>query len=125
MATESGLNPKVPAEHDAAIVAWMGNQGWRVAPARWEMDQAGFYVWQEQDRAARQEDDRAARRSHALWVSEAMVRHLSAGQLVEVLNKEEMAQEIRISLKVRIEERGDEYRVSVVPRRSGEWPKQE
>ena len=126
MATESGLNPKVPAEHDAAIVAWMGNQGWRVAAARWEMDQeAGFYVWQEQDRAARQEDDRAARRSHALWVSEAMVRHLSAGQLVEVLNKEEMAQEIRISLKVRIEERGDEYRVSVVPRRSGEWPRQE
>jgi hypothetical protein len=118
MATESGLNPKVPPEHDAAIVAWMGNQGWRVARARWEIDvETGFHVWQEQDRAARV--------SHALWVSEPMVRHLSAEQLVEVLNREEMAQEIRISLKVRIEERGDEYRVSVVPRRSGEWPRQD
>ncbi|MEA2722772.1 MAG: hypothetical protein QOH59_543, partial [Gemmatimonadales bacterium] len=42
---------------------------------------------------------------------------------IGVLDSEEMAQEIRISLKVRIEERGAEYRISVVPRRSGEWPR--
>jgi hypothetical protein len=78
---------------------------------------AGFHVWQE--------NGGLARVSHALWVSEAMVRHLTAEQLIGVLDGEEMGQEIRISLKIRIEERGAEYRVSVVPRRSGEWPKQE
>jgi hypothetical protein len=36
-----------------------------------------------------------------------------------------MAEEMRISFKVRIQERGDEYRVSVVPRASGGWRKQE
>ena len=53
-----------------------------------------------------------------------MVRHLKPEQLIGVLDREEMAQETRITLKVRIEERGAEYRVSVVPRRSGEWPAQ-
>jgi hypothetical protein len=90
----------------------MRNQGWNVAPARWEMDpETGFFVWQ---------DDPSMGRSHALWVAEDMLRHLSAKQLIEVLNSERMAEEIRINFKVRIEERGDEYRVSVVPRRSGE-----
>jgi len=42
-----------------------------------------------------------------------------------VLNSEGMAEEIRISFKVRIEERGDGYRVSIVPRRSGESRRQE
>jgi hypothetical protein len=49
-----------------------------------------------------------------------MVRDLSAEDLVAVLKNEGMAEEIRISYKVRIEERGDGYRVSVVPRPSGE-----
>jgi hypothetical protein len=96
----------------------MGKQSWKVGPARWETDpEAGFHVWQE--------NGGLARISRALWVSESMVRHLEAEQLIGVLDREEMAQEIRISLKVRIEERGAEYRVSVVPRRSGEWPRQE
>jgi hypothetical protein len=95
----------------------MRKQGWVAAPARFEMEpELGFHVWQEQGRPAGT--------SHALWVSEPMVRHLSAEQLVGVLEREEMAQEIRISLRVRIEERGSEYRISVVSRRSGEWPRQ-
>jgi hypothetical protein len=111
-------HPQVPPQTDAAIVGWMRNQGWRVAPARWEMDpDAGFYVWQEA------EPERG--RSHALWVTESMVRELSAEQLVKVLNSEHLAEEIRISYKVRIQERGDEYRVSTVPRRSGESPRQD
>lgn len=86
--------------------------------ARWETEsEAGFHVWQEHHPSAEG--------AHALWVSDAMVKHLSAEQLVRVLDREEMAQELRISLKIRIEERGDEYRVSVVPRSSGEWPRQE
>jgi hypothetical protein len=113
-----GLNPQVPPESDAAITAWMGNQGWKVIPPRWEMDpDGGFHVWQE--------DEPVAGRSHALWVSESMVRHLSADQLVKVLNSEDMAEEMRISFKVRIQERGDEYRVSIVPRASGGWRKPE
>lgn len=111
-------NPQVPPESDAAIGAWMGKQGWMVAPARWEMDsEAGFHVWQE--------NGQSVGRSRALWVSEFMIRHLSAKQLVEVLDSEEMAEELRINFKVRIHERGDGYRVSVVPRCSGEWKKQE
>lgn len=110
--------PNVPAETDSAVVAWMKEQGWIVAPARFEMEpELGFHVWQEQGRSPGT--------SHALWVSEPMVRHLSAKQLLDVLEREEMAQEIRISLRVRIEERGMEHRISVVPRRSGEWPRQE
>jgi hypothetical protein len=96
----------------------MGEQGWKVGPARWETDsEAGFHVWQE--------NGGLSRISHALWVSESMVRHLEAEQLIGVLDREEMAQEIRISLRIRIEERGTEYRISVVPRRSGEWPRPE
>ncbi len=110
--------PQVPPESNAAIAAWMGNQGWNVGPARWEMDpEAGYHVWQE--------DKPTGDRSHALWVAESMVRHLPAEQLVEVLNSEGMAEEIQISFKVRIQERGDGYRVSVVPRRSGEWKREE
>ena len=113
-----GLNPQVPAETDAAIVAWMAARGWKVAPARREMEvEVGFHVWQEYKPTAGG--------SHALWISDSMVRHLSADQLVKVLNSEEMAEEIRISLKVSIQERGHEYRVLVVSRRSGEWPRQE
>jgi len=77
----------------------------------------GFYVWQE--------EGQLDGRSRALWVEEAMIRHLTAGQLVEVLNQEGVAEDIRVSFKVRIEERGAEYRVSPVPRRSGEYRKQE
>ena len=103
---------------DAAVSAWMRNQGWIVGPPRWEMDpETRFYVWQEAEPATG--------RSHALWVAESMLTHLSAEQLVAVLNSEGLAEEIRISFKVRIEERGDEYRVSVVPRRSGESRRQE
>ena len=113
-----GLNPQVPAETDAAIVAWMAARGWKVAPARPEVEmELGFHVWQEHKPTAGG--------SHALWVSESMVKHLSAEQLVKVLNSEDMGEEIRISLKVSIQERGDEYRVLVVSRRSGEWPRQE
>lgn len=109
--------PGVPPETDAALVKWMGEQGWKVGPARLEREpEIGFHVWQE--------EGKSSGTAHALWVSEPMVRHLSAGQMVDVLEREEMAQEIRISLRVRIEERGTEYRISVVPRRSGEWPRQ-
>ena len=111
-------NPQVPPESDAAIVAWMANQGWKVGPARWETDpEAGFHVWQE--------TDATPGKSHALWIAESMVRRLSAEQLVAVLDREGMAEEIRISLKMRIQERGDGYRVSIVSRRSGEWRRQE
>lgn len=111
-------NPQVPPESDAAIVAWMGNHGWKVEPARWEMEpEEGFYVWQE--------TGPTAGKSHALWIAESMVRNLSAGQLVAVLDSEGMADEIRISLKMRIQERGAGYRISIVSRRSGEWRKQE
>ena len=110
--------PPVPPEKDAAIAAWMKEHGWDVAPARWRMEpEAGFHVWQE--------IGAMPGRAHALWLSEALVRHLSADQLVNVMDAEKIAEEIRISLKIRIEERGDEYRVSVVSRFSGEWPTQE
>jgi hypothetical protein len=111
-------NPQVPPENDAAIVTWMANQGWKVAPARWETDpEAGFHVWQE--------TDATPGKSHALWIDESMVRRLSAEQLVDVLDSEGIADEIRFSYKIRIQERGDGYRVSIVSRRSGEWKKQE
>ena len=60
-------------------------------------------------------------RSRALWIAEPMVRQLEPRELVEVLNKEGVAEELRISFKVRIEERGAEYRVSIVPRKSGDF----
>jgi hypothetical protein len=103
----------LPPATDAAVVAWMRGHGWRVAGARFELDpQNEFRVWQE--------DEPKIGRSHALWIAESMVRHLSAEELVAVLDNEGMADEMRISYKVRIEERGDGYRVSVVPRPSGE-----
>jgi hypothetical protein len=113
-----GSNPPVPPELNAAIVSWMGNRGWKVGPARLEKDpDGGFHVWQE--------EVPTTGGRHALWVSEFMIRNLSAEKLIKVLNSEDMADEIRISVRVRIQERGDEYRVSVVPRKSGEWPRQE
>jgi hypothetical protein len=91
----------------------MRKQGWQVTPARWETDpESGFYVWQEETPVGR---------SHALWIAETMVRHLTPEQLVDVLHGEGIAEDIRINFKVRIEERGAEYRVSVVPRKSGEY----
>jgi hypothetical protein len=96
----------------------MRAQGWTVVPARWEMDpELGFHVWQE--------DEPRVGRSHALWVAESMVSQLSAEELVNVLDSEGVAEEIRINFKVRIQERGAAYRVSVVPRRSGETRRQE
>jgi hypothetical protein len=54
-----------------------------------------------------------------------MVRQLKAEELIDVLNREKVAEDIRVSFKVLIEERGNGYRVSVVPRRSGEFKVQE
>jgi hypothetical protein len=96
----------------------MVQHGWKVGGARWETDpEMGFYVWQE--------DSTSVGRSHALWIDEAMVRHLSPEDLVNVLDREGVADEIQIDFKVRIQERGDGYRVSPVPRRSGEFRKEE
>jgi hypothetical protein len=111
-------SPRLPPETDSAVAAWMRRLGWNVSPARWESDpERGFHVWQE--------DEPAIGRSHALWVDEFMVRHLSAEELVKVLNQEGVVEDIRVSFRVRIEERGAEYRVSPVPRRSGESRRQE
>lgn len=63
-------------------------------------------------------------RAHALWIAETMVRRLTPEELVAVLNRERVFEDIRASFKVRIEERGEEYRVSVVPRKSGEFRRQ-
>ena len=110
--------PQVPAESNEAVVAWMASQGWIVGLPRWEKDpETGFHVWQEL------EPSRG--RSHALWVAEPMLRHLAAEELVRVLDIEGVAEAIRISFKARIEERGNEYRVSIVPRASGEWRRQQ
>jgi hypothetical protein len=115
------LNPgpaRIPPESNTAIVAWMGGHGWKVAPARWETDpETGFHVWEE--------EQATGGRTHALWIEDAMVRNLSAEQLVEVLNHEGLADELQFSFKVRIQERGDGYRVAIVPRRSGEWRRSE
>ena len=116
--TDVTPDPVVSAEIDRAVARWMKKHGWSVSPARWEIEpESGFHVWQE--------TGKAPGLSHALWVSESMVRHLSAEQLIEVLDKEEMDQELRISVRMRIEERGSEYRVSVVSRRSGEWKQEQ
>jgi hypothetical protein len=110
--------PPVPPASAAAVAAWMKSQGWTVLPPRWETDpEAAFYVWQE--------DEPRIGRSHAVWIAESMVRRLTADELVEILNSEGIAQDIQISFKVRIEERGNEYRVSVVPRPSGEMKRME
>ena len=99
--------------------AWMRGRGWQVNPVRWEVDDPnmGFYVWQE--------EAPSMGKGHALWLDEAMIRHLKAKELVQVLEREAVAEEIRISYKVRIEERGAGYRVSVVPRKSGEFKRME
>jgi len=104
----------VPPETEVAIAQWMRRHGWQVEPARWEADpELGFYVWQElQPRLGR---------SHGLWIAEPMVSGLSAEGLLGVLEGEAVAEEIRISFRVRIQERGAGYRISVVPRRSGEY----
>lgn len=108
----------VPNDTDVTVATWLRTHGWRVTPARRETEpELGFYVWQE--------DTPSNGRSHALWVSEPMVRRLTPEQLVEVLNREGIAEDIRINFRVRIEERGAEYRVSVVPRKSGEFRKQD
>jgi hypothetical protein len=105
-------------ESDAAVTAWMKSQGWNVFPARREEDpDMVFYIWQE--------DEPSIGRSHALWIDEAMLQDLSADQLVQVLDRERVAEEIKINFKVRIQERGAEYRVSVVPRKSGEQRRRE
>jgi hypothetical protein len=95
----------------------MRSHGWQVQPARWEADpELGFYVWQELP--AQQG------RPHGLWIAEPMVSGLSAGELIAVLEREAVAEDIRISFRVRIQERGAGYRISVVPRRSGEYPRE-
>jgi len=111
--------PPIPADADAAVSAWMRGRGWQVHPVRWEVDDPnmGFYVWQE--------EAPSLGKAHALWLDEAMIRHLKPKEVVQVLERESVAEEIRISYKVRIEERGDGYRVSVVPRRSGEFKRVE
>jgi len=92
----------------------MRRQGWEVASARSETDpDGGFHVWQEKAPTRG--------RHHALWVADTMVRDLEPERLVEILNREGVAEELRISFKVRIEERGADYRVSIVPRKSGEF----
>ena len=107
----------LPPESDEAVAHWMRSHGWDVSPAGWEQDpEAGFHVWQ---------DEPTSGRSHALWIAESMVGHLSPEELVDVLNREGVAEEIRINFRIRIEERGEEYRVSPVPRRSGESRRQE
>lgn len=118
MADSDPGTPLIPPDTDLAIAAWMRSHGWEVASARWEPDpDIGFFVWQEHSPSEG--------RSHALWVAESMVRRLPAGQLLAVLESQKMAEEIQFSFKVRIQERGAEYRVSIVPRRSGEFRKQE
>ena len=113
-----GSHPRVPPKTDVAVTAWMKGHGWTVGKAHWETQpESGFHVWQE--------TGKSPGTAHALWVSESMVSRLSAAQLIEVLDSLEMDQEIRISVRMRIEERGSEYRISVVSRRSGEWKQQE
>jgi hypothetical protein len=100
------------------MVAWMKQHGWTVAKARFETEpESRFHVWQE--------TGRSPGTAHSLWISESMVRNLSADQLIGVLDSLEMDQELRISLRMRIEERGSEYRISVVSRRSGEWKQEQ
>jgi hypothetical protein len=95
----------------------MRRHGWLVMAARWQAEpEMGFYVWQE--------EEPGVGRSHALWVEDSMVQRLSPEQLVDLLDREGLAEDIRINFKIRIEERGAEYRVSVVPRRSGEFRRQ-
>jgi hypothetical protein len=96
----------------------MRKHRWEVDGVRWERDPDGaFHVWEEKTPTMG--------RAHALWVAESMVRRLEPQELIQTLNQEGVAEELRISFKVRIEERGAEYRVSIVPRKSGEFRRQE
>ena len=108
----------VPPETEVAVAQWMRRHGWQVQPARWEADpELVFYVWQE--------PQPQLGRSHGLWIAEPMVSDLSTAELIGVLEREAVAEEIQISFRVRIQERGAGYRISVVPRRSGEYRREE
>jgi hypothetical protein len=110
-------NSRIPPETDAEVVRWMNGHGWKVGPAvRRQEPEGSFYVWQE---------DGGHVTSHSLWVAEEMTSKLKADELISVFKRERLAEDIRISFRIRIEERGTEYRVSLVPRRSGEFRAQE
>jgi hypothetical protein len=104
----------IPQATDTAVVHWMKARGWDVAPGRHHELEPGswFYVWHERSPQGN---------PHALWVADSMVHQLGPQDLVAVLDRERIAEDLRISFRVRIEERGTEYRVSLVPRRSGEF----
>jgi enolase-phosphatase E1 len=109
--------PALALETNKAVTAWMARHGWPVT-TRWQQEpEMGFHVWEE--------ETPSVGRAHALWLAEPMVQRLGAEELVRVLNQERVAEEIRISFRVRIEERGAEFRVSVVPRSSGEFRRQD
>ena len=92
----------------------MQSQGWKAAGALHHAEpEGGFYVWRE--------ETAGEGKSHMLWVAEEMVHRLGPAELVGVLKQERVAEDLKISFRLRIEERGTEYRVSLVPRRSGEF----
>ena len=108
---------RIPPDTDAAVVRWMHAHGWKVGPANRQVEPEGeFYVWREESDGVK---------SHALWVAETMVHNLRPDQLVEVFKRERLAEDLRVSFRIRIVERGTEFRVSLVPRRSGEFKVQE
>jgi hypothetical protein len=110
--------PELLPGTDAAVAGWMRRHGWNVARARWVADpDTGFHVWEE--------DEPVVGRSHALWIADSITGRLSPQELVGVLDAEGVAEEVRISYKIRVQERGAEYRVSPVPRRSGETRRQD
>ena len=95
----------------------MHGHGWKVGPAIRHLEpEGGFYVWRE---------DSDGVKSHSLWVAETMVHNFRPDQLVEIFKRERLAEDLRVSFRIRIEERGTDYRVSLVPRRSGEFKVQE
>jgi hypothetical protein len=95
----------------------MNSHGWKVeAAVRRQEPEGTFYVWRE---------DGGHVTSHSLWVSDEMISKLRADELIGVFKRERLAEDIKISFRIRIEERGTEYRVSLVPRRSGEFKAQE
>ena len=111
-------NSRIHPDTDAEVVRWMNGHGWKVGAAvRHEEPEGGFYVWRE--------DGGKEVNSHTLWVAETMVSKLGPQELIAVFKRERLAEDLRISFRIRIEERGTEYRVSLVPRRSGEFRVQE
>jgi hypothetical protein len=104
---------RLPTETDAAVSRWMRHHGWEAASTGYrELGPGrGFYAWEE----SKPESVRA----HGLWIAESMGRQLPAAELLVVLEREGVAREIRINFRVRIEERGAEYRIALVPRHSG------